>query len=84
MTDTLTALGLEVGRAQLDNDNGSMMDTFFVQKLSGKKIESGAHTSTLPGLSQGLKQRAAWGFADTPLQRSSSVRWQHILHLAGS
>ena len=49
MTDALTALGLEVGRAQLDNDNGSMMDTFFVQKLNGKKIESGApHTLSQP------------------------------------
>ena len=60
MTDTLTALGLEVGRAQVDNDNGSMMDTFFVQKLNGKKIESGApHTLSQALRGAGIKQRVA-------------------------
>ena len=67
VTDTLTALGLEVGRAQVDNDNGSMVDTFFVQKLSGKKIEPGAlHMLSQAFRGAGLKQRVAWGFACIP------------------
>ena len=83
MTDTLTALGLEVGRAQVDNDNGSMIDTFFVQTLSGKKLESGA-THMLSQAFQGaaIKQRVAWGLAcNVHLCR---VRWKLVLHLAGS
>ena len=85
VTDTLTALGLEVGRAQVDNDNGSMMDTFFVQKLNGKKIESGA-PHTLSQAFRGAGSSRGWHrglLADPPQQTSIRVQWPLVLHLAG-